>query len=199
MDKTKICNMALAVCRLDNSLTDVDADTSEAADACQLYFDHCLKKVLEKADWTFASATAQLAAHTEAAPHGWLYRYEWPADCIKPRQLTTSGLALTGEALPMSVALNADRTQQTILAQDAGAYCRYTAKIEDPTKWSAEFVEAMVYLLASKLALYLKASDKLSDALEAKYMRALSAGETDDANISYFGPAGKSAPHRARM
>jgi hypothetical protein len=85
--KVKICNLALSKLGARNKIEDIEEATAEA-EACNMWYDLALETALEAFDWSFARKRASLAPSAFDPPEGvWAFRYQWPNDCVAPRQI----------------------------------------------------------------------------------------------------------------
>ena len=81
-----ICNLALGELRA-SAIADIAEDSIEAQN-CARYYSQCLKLLLERHDWSFATRIASLA-ELSVNPRAteWLHAYALPADCATPKRL----------------------------------------------------------------------------------------------------------------
>jgi hypothetical protein len=117
----------------------------------------------------------------------WSRTYRYPSDCLKVRRLVATPQPLTatipqttaptsnaawgnqpwkravGNPYPISYAVGHDATGRLIMTDSVGTgfgvTCVYTAAVEDPTQFSADFVDALAWRLAADLAMGLAFSD----------------------------------------
>lgn len=85
-----ICNRALSEAGARSTITDVD-DGSEEGTVCALWYDVMRRRLLRAAPWAFARKTFSLSqlgsALDNTAPYPWLYKYTYPADCLRLRYI----------------------------------------------------------------------------------------------------------------
>src|SRR5882757_1285382 len=111
-----ICNLALGELRAP-PIADIGEDSIEARE-CARYYPHCLKLLLERFDWSFASRIAPLAALTgNPRASEWLYAYGLPADLATAKRLVppASGWIAGRHAWPFDWPAPADWWQQFIV------------------------------------------------------------------------------------
>lgn len=143
----QICNRALMEIG-DTSIINL-SDGTEKAKACRLCYEDMRDALLADHPWLFAMKRASLGgALATASAFGFDYAYQLPTDCLTIRNVYGSGLdefTYTQDAWT--------REGETILTdEEAPIYLRYVQRIEDPQKFPPPFVEALVFLIASKLA-----------------------------------------------
>lgn len=131
------------------SLTD---NTKEGREVNSM-FDIVRDAELRAHNWRFSIKRAEIAALAAAPTFGYAYQYRPPADCLK--------IILAGEFYPgadLSDYVGADNSEYAyeggLILTDLPAplKLRYVAKIEDPTKFDALFVESFACRLAMELA-----------------------------------------------
>ena len=117
-----------------------------------------LEDVLTALDWGFARKQAKLALVAKADSagvqpvDGWDYLYAQPSDCLKVRRVHAQGLAYKEPADEFTEFQ--DPAGKTALASNVeDAWCRYTARVTDTTKFDAPFVKALAAALAEELAM----------------------------------------------
>lgn len=138
MNATDICNMALGIIG-QNFISALD-DGTHTANQCQLFFEPARDACLRDHKWNFALARKTLA-QTTAPVSGWSYAYQLPPECLRV-------VELNGDP-EIAWAIEA----RTLVTDEPAATILFIAKIDDANAWDALFVEALVALLASKLAL----------------------------------------------
>lgn len=189
---TQICNMALArvgVSMFINSL----AENSNEAFVCNRFYDSCLDRCLSDLPWNFATRYAELQ-DIDTPPAGWLYRYNYPYDCLSARKIILNQsnqnalLYISDPYLQSDVSLNQnlqnDRIPfQIIEDETAGGLaivCNvetpiliYTARITTATLWSPKFVNTLAWLLAAEIAPALSSNPKYAEAAGKAYEAAI--------------------------
>jgi hypothetical protein len=172
-----ICNAALGSLGDDATVASLDPPEGSAqSEHCARFYPMARNSLLEMHAWGFATRRAPLALLSETPPSSWAYAYALPADAVNPLAVlapeaaddNTAGAPFYGNSdngfpvIPNS-ALNGYTPQafttetdvggaQIVLTNQADAILRYTTLITDPTKFSPLFEEALVMLLAAKLA-----------------------------------------------
>lgn len=167
-----ICNLALGYLGDEASVSSIDPPEGSAqADHCARFYPIARDALLEMHAWGFATRRAQLALLGSSWPE-WQYAYAVPADALNLLAVLapdatddySAEFALPGCA-PAAVnrgvgiytpqpfeAEALDSGAQVIYTNQENAVLRYTALVSDTTQFSPLFVEALAWLLASKLA-----------------------------------------------
>jgi hypothetical protein len=92
-----VYNLALTKIDVSQTVSSVN-DNTQAAGACNRYWDYARKYVLERAYWDFATKTAALALLLDQSTlsqqaqlvfPGWRYVYARPMDCLRALAVTT--------------------------------------------------------------------------------------------------------------
>lgn len=151
-DPVTISNLAISNCGSSDFIESLDpgVDDGKEARQCALWYDQARKQALESHNWDFARKRLALAEHSDDPPAGqWLYRYQYPADCLKARQIENP-LGPTADAIPFEIEISNE--QKTILTDAEDAVLIYTYDTESVGLWSPMFISAFSYLLAHYIA-----------------------------------------------
>ena len=84
MNEIEICNIALA--RIGVAPIESMDEASEAARACNQYYDFVRRNVLRKYPWTFATRPVTLAQIDETPPD-YKFAYRYPSDALALRKM----------------------------------------------------------------------------------------------------------------
>jgi len=125
-------------------------DGSAEAQQCGRFYPMARDEMLEIHPWTFAMKRVPMAAIANDRP-AWVYAYQVPADCLKPRAVLAEQAFDDAESEDFVVETNASGTK-VIYTNCPTATLRYTRAITDTTRFTPMFVAALGRLLASKLA-----------------------------------------------
>lgn len=164
-----VCNLALLRIGQLARITSL-ADESTEAEACLTCWDLARDATLEAAAWPFATRRHALTAITDGERGAWAYAYSLPSDFIAARNLDIAdednplGAYNTnpGEAEQLVWRLEGDATLGRVLLTNVeNAVLVYTAKVEQPARWSPMFRNALAYQLASDLAFGLAKNQRL--------------------------------------
>lgn len=155
-----ISNLALSHLGDEATVASIDPPEGSAqAEHCARWYPIARNELLELHDWNFASVRAPLSLLSASTPQ-WAYTYARPNGAV--RVLAVLDADATDDVQPIPGAATftpqpfvcealADGTQ-VIRTNQANAAARYTLQVEDPTRFSPLFADALAYLLASKLA-----------------------------------------------
>lgn len=200
-----ICNLALALLGDSATVSSIDPpEGSPQAGHCARFYPMARDSFLEMHAWGFASKRATLALSTVTSAQ-WAYVYFAPNgmlnvlgvfDPAAPDDIMT-GIPLSDAAtgtLPVGsgvftpqpyVLESNDNGDQLIYTNQQDAVLHYTGKIVNAAKFSPLFVDALAWLLASKLAGPIIKGDAGVKAAQAAYNAFLAAkgmAITSDAN-----------------
>lgn len=147
-----ICNRALS--RIGAQLITSLSETSQNAQHCNALYAGARDELLMMHEWSWALARADLTQLVTEYT-GWDYAYQLPVDppCLLPVQMIGVGSQLF------------QREGSALLCNEDEVELLYIKQVTDPTVFDPLFVEALVLLMASKLAGPIKANKKLEQAL----------------------------------
>jgi hypothetical protein len=174
LSQTDICNQALARvgAKLVMSINDGD---SKGARACLNAYDATVNEVARSGTWNCLTKRAQLARLVTVPAFEWAYQYQLPVDLMLLLEL--NGVEYHGEPQDEWV------IEGRLLLTDAEtALVRYVALITDTTQWDALFTNAVVVLLAAKIAVPIRQDEQLMTALMGEYQRVLGNARMRDGN-----------------
>jgi hypothetical protein len=185
---TTICNLALGEIRAP-TIADIDEDSPEAAN-CKLFYPQCLKLLLERYEWSFATKVAALAKlTTNPRPAEWLNAYALPADCATPKRLAPSGLVAYGMPLDSRYRVWPAEWGQAFIVEAGvfytnieAAVLEYSASDIPEAEMPAMFIDAMTYYLAARLAVPLRDSRQIKGEMLQQVEVAVQRAIADDAN-----------------
>jgi hypothetical protein len=165
--EVNIANLALS--HLGDSATVASLNPPEGspqAERCATFYPLARDVLQEDFVWSFCRRRKALAQIADWQSSKWLFAYAAPAEMIRPIAVTPPGASTDGvgpagyqdaqlfEVEGRSVGLVEGRqnTQVMILTNCPDAELFYTVKVTDTTKFSAKFVEALSWQLASMIA-----------------------------------------------
>jgi hypothetical protein len=143
MDTITVCNAALA--RLGEARIFDLSDDSAAGRACALNFPLACDEVLRSHWWNFATIRTELVELTEAPAFGYAHAYQLPLDCL--RVLEVNGVSGTGDPSAQWEIENG-----RLLHDDGSVNIRFIRRVTDLNYFDSLALEALIILLASKLA-----------------------------------------------
>lgn len=180
--KVEICNIALAHIRA-ATINSLD-EASEAARKCKLVYDNCLESTLRVFPWNFAMKINLLALTEETMP-GWLYIYQYPADCLHVRRIFDIATVDSYKPNKYRIVSALNTEERRICCNLAQAYIEYTSKKIDSEVYDTEFADALSWRLAAELAQPLTADKSLAQYCEQKYYSVITTAMTNNANEGY--------------
>lgn len=176
MDKTRICNLALAHIASSAELTNVDTERSKEAKACQLVYDEAVKKVLRDFPWPFATRITVLGLVedlTTDTTSEWDYSYRYPTEALFFRKLQNDRhqrIDIRSSRIPYRII--SDDTGRLVLTDQVDAKAEWTTLIEDPEQFTSDFVIALSHYIAYLISPRITAGDqfKLGDRAYQHYL-----------------------------
>ncbi len=179
--KTDICNLALAELGA-RRITSYDADTTVEANACRLHLDHVVDTLLERHQWSFATARRTLPALAATPTSEWTKYWQLPGDCVRLIRISTGDT----ENPVRDFAIEGRR----ILTRGGGdsLLIVYVTNARTVPEWIPLFSDAVVYKLAARIAGDVTQNPALADGcLQKLESLALPAAQTADARESLSG------------
>jgi hypothetical protein len=176
-----IGNLALSHIGASSRITTL-ADSTAEAKQVNLWYDQCRQEALTAYNWSFARKRDALVAHSDDADEEeWFYRYTYPADCLVLRKIVNP-YSKTDNAIPYTIENSDDDTERTILTNVDTATVIYTSDEDDPAKFSVAFVNALSFLIASRICYALTGKADLQDNMLKNYGAWMRMGAAYDAN-----------------
>jgi hypothetical protein len=174
-----ICNRALSEIGARAVIQDLATDTSSAAMNCRLHYQPLRQQLIRAAPWAFCRKTismtllGSLTDTPPGSPYPWQSKYAYPSDCLKVRYIlpppppVDTISPVVGEPLFYSpwcgprrdwrfLIANDDTTgldTKVILSNVCQALLVYNKDVVSPDAWDAQFQDALVAALASKIVL----------------------------------------------
>ena len=170
-----VCNLALGELRAP-PIADIGEESTEAAE-CGRYYPQCLKLLLERYEWSFATKVATLAAlATNERDNEWGYAYATPDDLATPKRIVPD----TGGSLHT---LHGYIVEGGILYTDVSdAVLEYSSDDVSEAVMPSLFIDALAYSLASRLAVPIRDSRELKGELLKQAEIAAQRAIADDMN-----------------
>lgn len=173
LSKTEIVNQALARVGA-KTVMSIDDDTKGAA-AARNAWAATIDEVARSGEWNCLKKRAELARLADAPAFEWSYQYQLPVDLLA--LLEVNGVTWHGEPQ------DEWEIEGRVLLTDAEqALVRYVARVDDTAQWDALFTNAVVVLLAAKLAVPIRQDEQLMQALMQEYQRVLGNARMRDGN-----------------
>lgn len=172
---TDICNQALARVGAQR-IMDIDDADSKSARVCKNAFEATVREVSRAGDWNCLRKRGTLGRLAQAPAFEWAYQYQLPADFINLSEL--NGVEYHGQ--PQD---DWEIEGKVLLTDAERADVKYIAYVEDTTIWDALFTNAVVVLLAAKIAVPIRQDEGLAGNLLTEYQRiALPQARAKDGN-----------------
>jgi len=193
-----IANRALLALGAKTGITDLSRDREAEARYVREVYDSTRDALLRSAHWGFARTMAKLTLLRTAdgnAPWDqtlhpmlpWGFAYLMPDDCVAVRYVTArdgvAGLGLRPARYALSLARDTSSAQQRLINTDtADAVACYTQRVEVEDFWDDSFEQAMVFSLASQIALAVNGSMPIAQRMAQSAMQTLQAARVSDGN-----------------
>lgn len=146
-----ICNLSLA--HLGDAATVASIDPPEGsaqAEHCARFYPVARDALLEMHPWNFAIRRGTLA-ELDVPTWSWSYAYAVPSGTLKLLAILPADASSDTSTQPYETESGEDGALILRTNQEA-ATARYVVRVEDPTRFSPLFVEALARLLAAYLA-----------------------------------------------
>ena len=174
--QVQICNIALGNIGGKASISSITENSKEAI-ACNRVYDTVLRAVLRAHNWSFAKAYFTLNDLGDPPTH-WSYRYSWPADCLKVREIVPA--ATTDDPVLFEVGAGATASTKVILTDKAEAEMVYTKLMDDPVAYPDDFTMTLAWHIAAAIALPLSADLQLQQSAFQTYLAYLGTSAASD-------------------
>ena len=170
-DEVGICNSALSKIGATRivSLTEGSKNANFCAEQLAKLRDQLLRRHL----WNFAKARALLPRLSEAPVFGFDHQYQLPADWLRSLSLHDN------DAGSGAVAYRIEGRR--ILSDASELYLVYIRQVTDPNQMTADFREALAFLLAKEAAIPIAQSNSLKQDMKEELIRALRQVRSTDA------------------
>ena len=147
-------------------------------------------------------------------PANWHYRYLYPTDCLKFRNIVNNGyvpflpyfyrgyyadfVQCLPPRAPFQIGLATDASSKVIYTNVRDAHGEYTALVTDPALFPQTFVNALAWAMAAELAIPLTTDMQRAQLAQTMYMAALLEAGADLLNEGEDGPQPESDFIRCR-
>ena len=162
-----ICNMALGKFGAQPVLA--LTEDSDNARACNRVYEQCRDSLLRRHPWNFAVNRATLAMLADAPAYGYDYAFQLPANpyCLRVLELyeeREDGADWHIEG-------------RTLVTDSDTARVKYIKRVTDPTQFDTGFVNALVPLIASEVAIPITGESGIAETMlklyEKEYLEAI--------------------------
>ena len=184
VSKAQICNLALAHNNeTETQISNLNTDTGTIAIQCRIHYDVAREFVLADHHWNFAKKRV-LLADLGTPPTNWAYRYDYPSDCLKMREIER----ITRKGLPVPFRVEDDGTDSglCIVTDRDSATGIYTRNVTNVSLFSPSFIAAFGWYLASELSPALTGDVKRQESILSvynKYMASAQATDSDEGTM----------------
>lgn len=167
----EICNMALGRIGVTMYIASMD-EVSKEGRVSRLLYSIVRDRVLEAFNWPFARAEAVLQ-DIGTPINNWEYRYRYPNDCIKPRQVVCESARNPGAGAEVAFIVIEDQASsaKAIACDSSPATLIYTKRITASNMFSPSFTMAFCWALAAEMVLPLAADAKLAVSCRNAYLQ----------------------------
>lgn len=143
-------------------------DGSDAANLALNIYSETRDEVLRGYDWGFAEKIVPGVVAASPAPFPWSVAYNYPADCIKIRNIFNAAHAGDpNNPLPVLYTVANDPTAgKVILTNVTVATLVYTGQITNPQFWEPGFISVLTLKLSKRLAPALAELEALKPIME---------------------------------
>lgn len=181
-----IWNMALSRVGVNASIESPD-ERSVNAETCRAHWDQARDYALEDFPWSFARRRVALA-DLGTPPSTWAYSYAYPTDCLFAMALVLPGVRVPRWDQRPPFEIGFDGTQTVIYTDLEQAELIYTARVEDPNRYGALFMDVAGWALAELIAIPLSSKPELADTAKKGYERAKSKAAAKNLSEAQDGP-----------
>lgn len=175
-----ICNLALGHLGVTRLIEDLDTDTTTQAQAIRTQWDLSLAATLKARPWPFARRLASLASITNTS-NVWAYAYRLPADYLLALALNR----IDGDPIGERYEISADATGGILFANVDEADLEYTALITSTGLYPVDFVDALSFKIAERIAHPLAASDALREGARRGFRSAINEAMANAGNEAH--------------
>lgn len=178
-----ICNMALSHLGVGTEIANLETETSQEAISCRRFYEQARDATLKKFPWPFATRIVALGLIAEDPTPDWKYSYRYPASALYLWKLTSASVVLDPNVkLPYKII--GDDSGRIILTNLEDASAEYISRVENPLRYTPDFIEAISYRLAAFVAPRLSSGDAFKLGEKALEMYAFTVREAQAANAN---------------
>lgn len=177
ISKIDICNMALA--NLGSPPIQSVDGPAPSQKACKLRYEEARIEALTGNLWNFASMWRKGSRLAIQAKPPYAYAYQYPTDALRVFEIFREKGATP---VPFEVTDRPDAPGKLIHTSHEAPTFIYTRDKTDPTTFDADFVQALSWLLASKIAMPVTKNLKLQQEAFKMWLTHNSAATANDEN-----------------
>jgi len=182
--RTDVANIALARAGA-GAVTSLDEDQTLEARSLRHEWPLLRDAALRSHPWDFASATASLRrlerpSEFPGDPSVPLAAWALPADCLLAREAWVDGMPEPKDR-PLRVARAGAGMALHVDGAARAVRLVYTRRMDDPARWTAEFVNLVAWRMAAHLCMAVRGLSEGLQACQAMHDRALDEARRQDA------------------
>jgi len=177
IDKVKICNMALANIG-STPVANINGMDPKSI-ALRNHYDAARIEALAAAPWSCATKW-KTGVQVPSPMPPWSFAYSYPADALRVHEIQrttanerTAAFKVTRNASGIGKQINTNRDEAVFV---------YSVDTENPAEFDLDFVDALAWLLASKIAMPITKNQKLQDGAFQKWTMLKAIASAADAN-----------------
>jgi hypothetical protein len=160
--KTDIANQALTRVGA-KTIMDLDDETSSNARTVKNVFELSVRQLARSHPWNCLKARANLAQLSTGPAFEYEYRYRLPTNCV--RLVDFNGVYVWDRYEGFTI------EGRDLLTNSSEAKITFIRYEEDPTVYDPMLIEALVILIASKVAIPIRQDESLSRSYKEEYER----------------------------
>lgn len=178
----QICNQALAHLGEQNFIQTLDEGSTQA-ELCDIYYSQSRDELLRMHPWSFATLTRSLGLSTATPPTRWAYVYDYPTDCVRVLRIDDRQRARGSyNRIPFEIIREASTGRRLICCDDPELKLVFILRDENTNNYPPDFVNALSWLLAKKLAMPLTKKPDVYSYAQNEFIRAFEQAATMDNN-----------------
>lgn len=171
-----LCNQALVMLGSVKTIRSITDGTAEAA-ACGQIYPMIVNEIFGLHQWRFANRRIALTAQTNTSTQ-WSYEYPVPADCARVRSLVDPSRTpqqyipdrrLFDRQIKFDIGYSATNNGSALWCNKTPILLEYTSNAMPVVDWSPALRSAIVFRLASALAMPILRDAKISQALAQEF------------------------------
>jgi hypothetical protein len=204
MDVTQIFNMAIGDCGIKQTIAS-PTENSQHAIQCRRYYEGSRDMALAAYDWGCARRRVAPSLLAGAVPSVWVYKYQFPENCLMPRRFETLGTRTPSAdaRIPFEISSELISGQDTkVIYTDvapAQAMLVYTHRLENPQLFDPHLTRAIAYLLATQICVPLTVKADLAGLAYNNYLKVIGLAATLNMNARQEDPEPQTGAIRARI
>lgn len=160
MNKTTICNLALAHLAQSVRIGNVDTDQTLEAIQFRSFFEPARDEVFRDFVWPFATVFGSLALVASQPTEEWAYSYRMPPDAKRFVRIRNGATRSRARNARVPYRFGRDGLGQLIYCDLADATAEWIVSVIDTEQWAPDFTQAVALLLASYIAPTLTGGDQ---------------------------------------